>query len=39
MKRCKKENLTVDPVTRENITIEKYNKSYENSIDLLKDYK
>ena len=34
-----KENLTVDPVTRENITIEKYNKSYENSIDLLKDYK
>jgi len=26
-------------VTRENITIEKYNKSYENSIDLLKDYK
>lgn len=34
-----KENLIVDPVLKERIVIGKYNKSYENSIDLLKDYK
>ncbi len=34
-----KEDLTVYPVIKETIRIEKYNKSYESSIDLLEEYK